>query len=129
MNMSIEKLQHTFILEGEMPSKKNSWSRNAQGQVYIPAKITGKINDFLWQLKSIRVQMKLWEPWEFPVEVVTEFHGSVEKDLDNITTTLLDILQKAHIIKNDKQVRILHVEKCEGKRSKVEIKITPIVFN
>lgn len=44
----------SFQLIGEMPSKKNAWKRSEDGQVYIPKGMRTELDDFLWQLKSIK---------------------------------------------------------------------------
>lgn len=96
-----------FKLKGEMPSKKNRWKVGKGGQVFIPKDVKSELDDMLWQLKSVRSK-NVSEPIAEPIKVEVIFYGQYRKDLDNMTTTLLDLLQKSEIIKNDKEV--LHID-------------------
>lgn len=101
-------------LMGAMPSKKNAWKRAADGRVYIPEEMRKELDDFLWQLKPIFGRYPKDKSYPFPligpITVTVTFMmdrrdtKAKELDLDNMVTTLLDILQSAQIIKNDKDV-------------------------
>lgn len=106
-----------FVLEGEMPSKKNRWSRGKNGQVYIPADVKKELDDFLWQLASIRAKQKIIKPLVGEMRIEVSFYGQGEKkDLDNLFTTLLDLLQKGQIIKNDRYVKQFSVSMWKESR-------------
>lgn len=96
-----------------MSSKKNSWSRGKNGGIYIPGKVRSELDDFLWQLKKVRSAYAP-EPLEGNLSVEVGFYNQQKKDLDNMTTTLLDLLQKGRIIKNDKDVVRLSAWKSVG---------------
>lgn len=88
-----------------MPSKKNAWKRGKNGQVFIPKKMKEDLNDFLIQLNPIRGRERIPDDGLLGhLEISRKFHFKRDADLDNMTTTLLDLLQAGRIIKNDKNV-------------------------
>lgn len=102
----------SFTLSGRPHSKKNS--RN----IFVNKK-TGKIvnipnenferfkTDCLWQLKDVKnEQPDGIFPITTPCGIDTHFlvKGGMNFDADNVHTSILDILQDAGIIKNDKLV-------------------------
>ena len=99
----------SFTRIGNIPSKKNRWRRGANGNVYIPPEVKSELDDFLWQLKKPKAD--LGPAIESEVVIRCIFAGQMAKDLDNMTTTLLDLLQSAEIIKNDRQVVEIHTQK------------------
>lgn len=92
-----------FTLEGEMPSKKNRW-RSGNGRVYIPKELQKEIDDFLWQLKGVRAACRLSSPMAGSILLTVVFITKQNLDLDNMVTTLQDLLQRAAIIKNDHDI-------------------------
>lgn len=93
-------------LEGPIPSKKNNYKRGRDGHVYIPAAVRGQIDDLIILAKSQRHKLDLASIEGSKLRVSVIFTNATERqDLDNMYTTLLDVLQKAGIIKNDKLVR------------------------
>lgn len=105
---------HTpFTLNGEMPSKKNNWKRSITGQVYVPAEIKDEVDAFLWQLPLIRRERDIQTPITASVRLTAIFYTCKRRDLDNMLTTLQDILQAGKVIKNDVQVVSIHTEKIE----------------
>lgn len=109
-----------------MPSKKNNYRHSlASKKVYIPKSIAKEIDYFLWQVKSLRSKGLIpKEPISCNIEVTTLFHGRYNKDLDNMVTTLLDILQKGRIIENDKQVRRILAERIDGPMPYINVEIS-----
>ncbi len=100
-----------FKLEGEMPSKKNGWKPKKGGGSYIPADMQAELDDFLWQLKAVKIDHGITKPLEGSLSISASFYvpaGSKTRDLDNMLTTLQDLLQKGGIIKNDKDIN--HIE-------------------
>lgn len=75
--------------------------------MYIPENVQSKLEDFFYQLVSIRNKKRISEP--FTGRLKTEFYFTLGSnpehvDIDNMETTLLDLLQKTRIIENDKFV-------------------------
>lgn len=115
----------TFTLEGDVPSKKNTWRRGAHGNVYIPADVKAAIDAHVWVLKAQRHQLDLASIADSKLRVTAHFVTPKEhNDLDNVFTTLLDIMQAAGIIKNDKLVRSFGVSETVAlERPKVTVTI------
>lgn len=99
-----------LVLTGVVPSKKNAWRRGNGGKVYLPAQVQADIDALIIQANAQRHQLDLKEIAGGRLSVAVIFFVPREhKDLDNCFTTLLDVLQKAGIIENDKLVREFHV--------------------
>ncbi len=101
-----------------MPSKKNAWKRASGGHVYIDKKMSSVLDDFLWQLRgAMGIHQKGKKHAQFPIvlplELTVSFKTRRQKDLDNMVTTLMDLLQKSGVIKNDSQ--ILKINATKGK--------------
>lgn len=118
-----------FSLDGTVPSKKNAW-RRGNGNVYLPAQIQADIDALIIQAKSWRHKLDVRLIAGKAVSVNMIFvHSSKNKDLDNMFTTLLDVLQKAGILENDKLVRRFNVDEHivpKGEREKVAVQIDVI---
>lgn len=114
-----------FTLEGIMPSKKNKWQHNFRtGQVYLPTDLKKEIDYFIWQIATLKIKGELSrEPVTYDLDVTALFCGDNNNDLDNMLTTLLDILQKARVIKNDKQVVHLEADKVPGPKPYIQVQI------
>lgn len=88
-----------FVLEGNVPSKKNSRVRTRSGSS-IPSKAF-----YEWQ-RSALLQIKLQKPERFykpvSVEVIIYFGTNIRADLDNRLTSILDMLVEAFILRDDK---------------------------
>lgn len=99
-----------LIIEGETPSKKNSRIQLPNGR-NIPSKQYRE-----WH-KSAEVQVRCMtigrEPIEQPVAITLSFfHGDKRRrDSDNGTSSILDLLVDAGVLKDDKWeiVRILNI--------------------
>lgn len=106
----------TLTLKGVVPSKKNAWRRGAHGNVYLPPQVQADIDALVLLAKSQRHKLDLESIADSRLEVVAHFTVPTEqKDLDNVWTTLLDVLQAAEIIKNDKLVRAFSVRETIAK--------------
>jgi len=92
-----------FTIYGEVPSKKNAWRHGKDG-VYLPKTQQKALDDLQLQMQVHKPR----KPLEGSLAVMIEIGGHTNKDLDNQVTTLLDLLQKAGIIKNDKDVEDIH---------------------
>lgn len=94
-------------LKGIVPSKKNARRvRPGQSKAYLSAQITADIDALVIQAQSQRHTLSLDQFVGKRLHAHTVFAGmGNRKDLDNMHTTVLDVLQKARIIDNDRQVR------------------------
>ena len=88
-----------LILEGSVPSKKNSRVRTRSGSS-IPSKAFYQWqNDALKQLRLQRLE-RFYNP--VSIEVIIYFGTNVRADLDNRLTSILDMLVEGFIIRDDK---------------------------
>lgn len=88
-----------LILEGNVPSKKNSRARTRTG-VSIPSKAYQD-----WEKSAIlQVRQQTRERFFEPVgvEVVIYFGTNARADLDNRVTSILDMLVEAIVLRDDK---------------------------
>lgn len=109
-----------LILEGRLPSKKNAWRRSASGGVYLPGKQQHEIDAMTADIVRQRNAQRLWEPFEGDICVIIRIPKG-KADLDNQATTILDMLQKARIIKNDGMIWRLDAEFTREKKITVEV--------
>lgn len=99
-----------LTLQGPVPSKKNAW-RHTKGRVYLPAQQQADIDALVIQAQSKRGGLSLKQLEGQKLRVSAVFIVPREhKDLDNVFTTILDVLQAAGIIQNDKLVRGFSVD-------------------
>ena len=119
-----------FQLIGETPSKKNSKIRTRSGYM-IPSKAHEKWHsDALIQLNSQLCRMGPEAPnmIESPVIVYIDFyHGNmVRRDSDNQVSSIMDLLQDAKIIADDrweiiKQIHVRNFYEKNDARCLIEI--------
>jgi len=118
-----------LTLDGVVPSKKNGYRRRGNGAgMYIPEQMRADIDALVIQAQAARHKLDLESIEGRKVHVHLQFTVPDErKDLDNMHTTVLDVLQTAGIIKNDRLVRSFTVEElCNAHRAPfVRILITP----
>lgn len=102
-----------MILTGRVISKKNSKRifRLKNGRtISLPSTAFETFKtSYLWQLKRcIKHKGR--------VKIAFEFHlkGRMDQDIDNAVTSVLDILQEAEIIENDKLVMEIYARKEYG---------------
>lgn len=95
------------VVQGEVPSKKNSWKRG-RNSTYLDADTQKLIDDLIIQVKPFKTLVRnLGVGFNDLLALRVDFYVSGKgtyKDVDNMGTTIQDILEKAKIIKNDKQV-------------------------
>lgn len=89
-----------FSIKGLVPSKKNNIRHKAGGGGYYDEATASEINSLVIQLKVKRPH----KPLKGDIEVFTEIRTTRKQDSDNMHTTVLDALQKAGIISNDKDI-------------------------
>lgn len=96
-----------LVLEGNVPSKKNSRARTATG-ISVPN------NKFVqWQndaLKQVRMQtrQRFYKPVR--VEIIVYFGTMARADLDNRVTSILDMLVEALVLLDDKWQSVPQIE-------------------
>jgi crossover junction endodeoxyribonuclease RusA len=109
-------------LDFVIPPKSNRYFHTGRKYVFIPQRIREAVEDATLILRS----MYNGEPINKPVavEIVYAFKDSRKRDLDNLTKTLLDVLEDAGILDDDKFVYKLSIEKkIKQKDEKTEIRI------
>lgn len=87
-----------IIIKGRPISKKNNRVGN-NNRFFITSKRYKQWEDeALWQLKGKRLENQTMIRLRFCMK------GKLDADLDNLVTSVLDVLQKAGILKNDKTI-------------------------
>ena len=99
-------------LKGEVPTKKNSYRISKHGGFYKPTKITDWETDCLWQIKEQKIPKMAGH---FKVDMI--FFITREKDVDNMATSIFDILQKSQTIDNDSHILELSAIKRKVKKN------------
>ncbi|MES2060243.1 MAG: RusA family crossover junction endodeoxyribonuclease [Patescibacteria group bacterium] len=89
-----------FKIEGLVPSKKNKVRHRFGGGGFYDPETRREIDWLVMQLRSKAPK----ETFKCEMEVHTEIHTNRRQDGDNAHTTILDCLQSAGIIKNDKDI-------------------------
>lgn len=88
-----------LILEGSIPSKKNS-RINLRSGVSIPStKFTQWQEGALWQVRQ-QTRERFFKPVH--IEVIIYFGTKIRADLDNRLTSILDMLVDGMVLKDDK---------------------------
>lgn len=88
-----------LVLDGNVPSKKNSRVRTKSGS-YIPNR-----NFYDWQteaLKQVKTQTRERGLTGVSVEVIIYFGTNTRADLDNRLTSVLDMLVEGLVLRDDK---------------------------
>lgn len=88
-----------LVLEGNIPSKKNS-RINLKSGVSIPnKKFVQWQEDALWQVRK-QTRERFYKP--VGIEAIIYFGTMAKADLDNRITSILDMLVEALILRDDK---------------------------
>ena len=88
-----------LVLEGSVPSKKNSRINRGDGKSFPSKKYMDWHDDCLKQLRLQRTQ-RFYKP--VSIEVLIYFGTNIRADLDNRLTSILDMLVDGFIIRDDK---------------------------
>lgn len=88
-----------LILEGNVPSKKNSRVRTRSGSS-IPSKAFYDWQKFALQQVRLQTRERFVKP--VAVEVIIYFGTNIRADLDNRLTSVLDMLVESVVLRDDK---------------------------
>lgn len=91
-----------LTIRGDIPVKKNTQRIGRHGGIYKNPEVTAYEELLGWEAR-----LKRLEPIEGPFAFSGTFHIRGPKDLDGVVTTILDCLQKAGLIENDKYLHEL----------------------
>ena len=97
-------------LTGPIPSKKNLWKRGTKG-LYIPADTQKELEALLWQFKKYRPKKPIEKQVTIKMAIYTK---TMRQDAGNISETVLDLLQKSGILKNDRLADDVHYTRARG---------------
>lgn len=112
---------YEFTLIGEVPSKKNRWAIGRQGQVYTPQDVKDWVTSICWQLKPY---LRRFQPLTGRVKLEAAFYIKRNKDLDNLLGSLMDGLQAAGIIANDRLImEIVASKELVKKQPQVKVRL------
>jgi Holliday junction resolvase RusA-like endonuclease len=90
-------INHTLVLTGHVPSKKNLWQRGKNGRMFLDAAVKAQIDALTRQASA------QWPdpPIKHPDIDIQFYTRDARPDRDNKLTTILDCLRDAGVIKND----------------------------
>lgn len=98
-----------ITVTGRVISKKNNHAGG--GRFFITSKAYKEFETAtLWQLKKVR---EVYSE-EVSIRLSFQMKGRLDTDLDNMVTSIIDVLQKAGIIVNDKKIVEINAEKTHG---------------
>lgn len=109
--MKDETKTFELCLLGDMPSKKNAWARSGS-RVYLRGDVSGAIDNLVIQVRVAWNRLHN-SPISAPVTLDATFVVRRDKDLDNMVTTLCDVLQTAGVLKDDKQIMDITARKIK----------------
>lgn len=105
-----------LVLEGNVPSKKNSRINRGDGKSFPNKKFVQWQNDALIQVRR-QTRQRLYKP--VVLEVIIYFGTMTKADLDNRVTSVLDMLVEALVITDDKWQNVPRiVAEAEYRKSK-----------
>jgi len=110
---------------GQVPSKSNGY-RIANNRLYKSVELKEYEVGFEWQIRKHKVTT-ITEPFEIWIDV---YFRSNRSDLDNAAKVILDCLQKAEIIANDRLCSVLAMRKFIDKLNpRIEFEIKCLLKN
>lgn len=107
---------YTFIVDGPVPSKKNNWKPKAGGGIRTNSRTKRQLEAVIWQLLAKKARYRSDLPLKGKLRVDMSFgipKRMLARDLDNMATSMLDCLQEAGIIENDRFVMQLSCAKYQ----------------
>ena len=81
-----------------------------------------EFNALLWQLKSQKDSDTILGN----CKLILDIFGNNRKDLNNQLTTICDLLERAEIIKNDRQIKVIDARKHISKNGGAEIELIKV---
>jgi Holliday junction resolvase RusA-like endonuclease len=119
MVSKIKKIK--FILQGQVPAKKNDLRRGRYGQFYH--KEDKAMTALVLQLKVQKAQYTNL-PLKDECTLNLSVWGGDRKDLNNECTTICDLLENAGIVENDRQIKhIIATKVVDNKNPRVIIEL------
>jgi Holliday junction resolvase RusA-like endonuclease len=87
------------------PSINRAWRKGKQGQLYLDKSVKSFRTEVAWNVRGV-TRKTITEP----VRIKVTFHGKSNRsyDVDNRAKSLLDALEHARFLDNDRQVTDLH---------------------
>jgi len=101
-----------FFLIGKVPTKKNRY-KISRGRMYQDPEVTAWMDAAYYAIYYPARQIIT-----VPCGLSILFKTDNRSDLDGMTTTIFDLLQKAKVIKNDRQIVELTAKKKELDKKK-----------
>ncbi len=95
----MKTLPFVYIIKGRIPSKKNTVLKGRYGQMYQAKQ--PELDAITWQLRQQKKHSTIISP--ICASYTVNSH-SRRQDLSNIIASIDDCLEKAEIIKNDRQI-------------------------
>lgn len=92
------------------------------GRFYQDQKVKDWIEASLWELIPQKTKQNL-KMITGPTEIKMLFECDMRSDIDNMASTVLDLLQKSEIIYNDRQVYFLELRRIKSKVPRIVILI------
>lgn len=109
-----------LTINGDVPVKKNRQRIGKHGGIYKdPAS-----RDFE-ELVGWEAKVQKLVPVKGKVKVTIAVRVKRDRDADGVATTMLDAMQYAGLIENDKHVMELHVYKTQGDDPKCVVRVEP----
>ncbi len=101
-------MTNVITIKGLRPiSKKRSYRRGKSGGFYLSKSYKNWEEQALWQLKNYKEK----HTGKVHISFQFEMKGKLDTDLDNMVTSVLDVLQAGEIIDDDKNVVSLEAVK------------------
>lgn len=114
-----------FVLPGPLPSKKNRYKIGNRG-LYIDRDLGDWIDDSALYITSVKNKARfptISAPCIVLMDIVV---ANMRKDMDNIETTVLDVMQRAGVYENDKLVVFKAATKRQGTNDHVKVVVQPL---
>jgi crossover junction endodeoxyribonuclease RusA len=92
------------------PSINRAWRKGKQGQLYLDKSVKSFRTEVAWNVRGV-TRKTITEP----VRIKVTFHGKNARsyDVDNRVKALLDALEHARLIENDRLVNDIHALRGE----------------
>lgn len=115
-------MQYHFKITGKVPSKKNSYIP-LEGRMIKSTKVTDFNTGASWEMIPQKKKQGIKEPIDEEMRVDITFYCDRRSDLDNMVTTIFDLLQEAGVIANDRLITELHASRIKSKELQTNISI------